>query len=356
MPRRPADLISSWLRGVTTWLSREPGVWLVIAGACGSALVAGTLPELLKLFPGGNITLAVIAILGLLVLTIAWTALNVRTRFGVVIFLSTTPDDLAQNLRMQGFVDRHRDKHLKLFYVNGNYLAPTADRDARITLAQRVMQERLSEESAWQVGSIDFYLRCDFPSAYQLARVTLGRGDDNAMPFGGLGRIRIHQFDHGSTTLEDDVIELTHHRWVLQPATSPAPQGVRVTGYQPIGKPRLELQNRCAIVVNLFGDPASIAKARRAANGGDPSTGYVVEDRDRCGGEILIEASLNTEPAVSHQAIVAAVVNEWEKFVKSRDDASRAQGRLFVHGPVAIVFALGALLPNSVELVPYVPR
>jgi hypothetical protein len=275
------------------WLHRKPGVWLVVMGACGSALVAGTLPELLGLVPGGKLTLAGIALLGLVALVLAWIASNARASFGVVIFLAATPDDVVENSRMQGFVDQKRDRHLKLFYVNGDYLASTTDRDDRIGIAQRVMYERLAEEAAWQGTSVEFYLRCDFPSAYRLARATLARESDGSMPFGGLGNIRIHQFDHGSTRVGNDAIELVHHRWGLQPASSPDAEGISVTSHRPIGRPSPEDEDRCAIVVNLFGDPATMAKARRAAAKADPSTGYVVKNNDRCGHEILIEASLS---------------------------------------------------------------
>jgi hypothetical protein len=80
----------------------------------------------------------------------------------------------------------------------------------------------------------------------------------------------------------------------------------------------------------------------------------MVGDNDACSAEIVVEASLKdaSDDLISHHAIVWNVYAAWKDFESSRPPG-RAEGRLFVHGPVAIVFSLAAVLPESVKFIAY---
>lgn len=343
-----------WHRTVR-WVRNEPTVVLVVVGACGSALAAGTLPELVALLPGGVATLVCAFLVGLIALALAWAASNSKEGLGVVVFLGITPNDPMESGKMQGFVSSRRDRHLKLFYVNGDYLADNTNKASRVRIAQRVLHARLMEESVGKNGPVDFYLRCDFLSAFDLARSAFARSSDDSMPLGGLGHVRVRQFVNNAVEVDPEVVELENNRWSIRLLSTPTDDGITVTSHQPLENRDAGADDRCALIVSLLGDQTTVGEARRAAGRVDTSTGYVVDENDRCGSEVVIRASLG-DRQVSHQAIVSAVVDEWHRFVESRPDSTCAEGRLFVRGPVAIVFSLGALLPESVKLIPYTNR
>ncbi|MBY4208901.1 hypothetical protein HQO44_20840 [Rhodococcus fascians] len=348
------------LKQVRAALSEDRSRLLVLLSAMGAALVAGTLPELIKIIPGSNWTMASIFVVGLAIIAVTWISLNARSGVGVAIFLPPTTTSNWSDRELLHTASQARRQHVNFFYLNINDLQGELDDQFRVGLAQRVLEARLNEERSHKSSHISFYLSSSLADAYMLGQQTFRSNDPARLHVTQFASISVNQVSRGWNASKPPAINLTGT------STGPAAtsDGGEVSTYLSediITFPGVppEATHRTALIVCLIASDTMVGEAKIAASGQQQSTSrkYEVTANDVCGRALIFRLSVPQVPTDSemYNLIMRRISEKWSLFVQMQTNThSNTQSeRLFIASPVSIAFALGALLPQSTKAVKY---
>lgn len=326
----------------------------------GAALIAGTLPELIKILPGSNWTMASIFVVGLTILAVTWINLNARSGVGVAIFLPPTTTSNWSDRELLHTASQARRQHVNFFYLNINDLQGELDDQFRVGLAQRVLEARLNEERSHKSSHISFYLSSSLADAYMLGQQTFRSNDPARLHVTQFTSISVNQVSRGLNASTPPAINLTGT------STGPAAtsDGGEVSTYLSedlITFPDVphEATHRTALIVCLIASDTMVGEAKIAASGQQQSASrkYEVTANDVCGRALIFRLSVPQVPTDSeiYNLIMRRISEKWSLFVQmqSNTHSSTQSERLFIASPVSIAFALGALLPQSTKAVKY---
>ncbi|MFH9768161.1 hypothetical protein ACH4N4_09385 [Streptomyces microflavus] len=340
-------------------ISEDRAIFSALFAALGSALVAGTFPELLKLIPGKTTTLAVISISGFLILSVSWINLHGRTGVGVAVFLQPTPSSGWSDARLIERSSTAKSHHVSFFYVNVDELHPGLTADARAGLTQRAIEARLKEEEAKNSSHISFYLACGLANAFRLGQQIFTAQGAQLRVF-EFKEISVHQVSSAgpNLTLPPLILEGT-------------PSGPRATqaSYQLapiIRRDTITLSpaagqaiNRHALILNITNNPNMITEAQDAAQGAQgPHGRYSVGVNDVCSSALVYECTASAFPddRSAYNELLKDIVQYWTFYLSTKVSAHglAPEGRLFISAPSSLAFSLGALLPASTVVIDYI--
>lgn len=329
----------------------------VMIAALGSALVAGTLPELLKLIPGQNVTLVVIFVVGLIVLAASWISMNGRSGVGIAVFLPPSPEAKWSETKLLEQSAVAKRQHLSFFYVNVDELQPGLVGIDRVNLAQRVIESRLKEEHHVKPSAVHFYLACGLSSSFRLGQQTFNRDQG--------GQLRIFEFDkvivqqvptsRAQASLPPLSLKVTSDGAATTPESYNLGSLIR---QQPVnlGSDGSIRVNRHALVLKIADTRNMVEEAIAAARGASPEqTGYLVGPNDVCSTALVLECTATTFPndSAAYNELLRKIVQDWNLYLATQASSynSIPEGRLFISAPTSLAFALGALLPFSTKVI-----
>lgn len=352
-------LVAGRIRRGYRRINEDRAIVSALFAALGSALVAGTFPELLKLIPGKTATLTVILIVGFLILATSWLNLHGRTGVGVAVFLQPTPTSGWSDTRLIEHSSAARSRHISFFYVNVDELHPGLTSDARAGLTQRAIEARLKEEEAKNSSHISFYLACGLANAFRLGqRIFKAQG----------AQLRVFEFQEISVhQVSSSGPNLTLPPLVLE-GTPSGPQATQAS-YQLASIMRRDTvslhpaggqsPNRHALILNITNIPNMIAEAQEAAQGTQGQNGrYAVGAHDICSSALVYQCMAPTFPddRSAYNELLKDIVQYWDFYLSTQASThgSAPEGRLFISAPSSLAFSLGALLPTSTSVVDYI--
>lgn len=337
--------------------SEDKNAIRVLIAALGSALVAGTLPELLKLIPGQNITLGVIFVAGFLVLAASWISINSRSGVGIAVFLQPTPTSNWSENKLLEQSTVAKGQHLSFFYINVDELNPSLTGIDRVNLTQRVIESRLKEEHYSKSNTIHFYLACNLSSSFRLGQQTFNRGHGD--------QLRIFEFDNvvvqqvPTSKAQTGLPPLSLKVTLDGPETTPERYHLgSMIRQQPInfGRQDSSQANRHALVLKIADTPNMIEEATAAARGASSEqTRYLVGPDDVCSTALILECTAPAFPndGAAYNELLRKIVQDWTLYLATQESSynSTPEGRLFISAPTSLAFALGALMPFSSKVI-----
>ncbi len=341
-------------------VNEDRAILSALFAALGAALVAGTLPELLKLIPGDNKTLAVIMVIGFIVLAASWINLHGRTGVGVAVFLQPTPTSGWSDARLVEHSSAAKGHHVSFFYVNVDELHPGLTADGRASLTQRVIEARLKEEESKNASHISFYLTCSLSNAFRLGQQVFNSTQGAQLRVFEFKEISVHQVPSvgPSTPLPPLVLQGTP----LGPQTTQASYQITpimqrgTVALTPVGG---QNPNRHALILNITNNPTMVSEAKQAAQGTQGSHGrYAVGPNDVCSSALIYQCTAATFPddKSAYNELLKDIVQYWDFYLSSQASGygTPPEGRLFISAPSSLAFSLGALMSESTSVVDYV--
>ncbi|MFF6993000.1 hypothetical protein [Streptomyces sp. NPDC010273] len=341
-------------------INEDRAILSALFAALGSALVAGTFPEILKLIPGKTRTLWIIMIVGFLVLVASWVNLHGRTGVGVAVFLQPAPNSGWSDTRLVQHSSTTRGHHVSFFYVNVDELHPGLTGDARADLTQRAIEARLKEEEPKNSSHVSFYLTCGLANAFRLGQSIFSSNQGAGLRILEFKDISVHQ------------VATSGPNSPLPPLTlegTPSGPQTNQSGYQltPIVSRNSILltpasgqnPNRHALILNVTNNLAMVTEAKDAAEGTQgPNGRYAVGPQDLCSSALIYQCTAPTFPndKSAYNELLKGIVQDWSFYLstKATSYGSAPQGRLFISGPTSLAFSLGALISDITKVVEYV--
>ncbi len=338
-------------------VSEDRAVLAALIAALGSSLVAGTMPELLKLIPGKNKTLAILLVVGVAILAASWVSLHGRTGVGVAVFLKPTPTSNWSDSRLLRHAADAKNRHISFFYVNVDELHSGLSMDERAGLTQRVIEARLKEEDPKESSHISFYLTCSLANAYRLGQQTFNGTRGAQLKILEFKEISVHQVSNVGTHQPLPPLVLEGTPVGPQTTQSTYPQLAQAVRFTPthLAVPAPGV-NRHALILNLVNNPLMVAEATAAATGTTPGR-YAVGTDDACSSALVIESVVSPFPndRAAYNELLKKIADDWHLYL-STQAANRqlpSEGRLFIQAPSSLAFSLGALLPPSTKVIDY---
>lgn len=339
-------------------VNEDRAVLAALIAALGSSLVAGTMPELLKLIPGKSATLSILLGVGFFILAASWISLHGRSGVGVAVFLKPTPTSTWSDSRLLRHAAETKSRHTSFFYVNVDELHSGLTIDERAGLTQRVIEARLKEEDSKGSSHISFYLTCSLGNAYRLAQQTFNGTQGAQLRVLEFREISVHQVSNMGSNhpLPPLMLEGTPNGPQTTQSTYPQlAQLIRCTPTNLLTPP--QAANRHALIVNLTGNSTMITEATAAASGTTPGR-YTVGATDVCSSALVIESAAPSFPndKAAYNELLKKITQDWSLYLstQSANHQSPAEGRLFIQAPSSLAFSLGALLPPSTKVVDYI--
>ncbi|MEV3950885.1 MULTISPECIES: hypothetical protein [Streptomyces] len=329
-----------------------------LIAALGSSLVAGTMPELLKLIPGKSATLSILLGVGFVILAVSWISLHGRSGVGVAVFLKPTPTSTWSDSRLLRHAAETKSRHTSFFYVNVDELHSGLTIDERAGLTQRVIEARLKEEDSKGSSHISFYLTCSLGNAYRLAQQTFNGTQGAQLRVLEFREISVHQVSNMGSNHPLPPLMLEGTPNGPQATQSTYPQLAQMIRCTPTNLPTPpQAANRHALIVNLTGNSTMITEATAAASG-MTSGRYTVGATDVCSSALVIESAAPSFPndKAAYNELLKKITQDWSLYLstQSANHQSPAEGRLFIQAPSSLAFSLGALLPSSTKVVDYI--
>ncbi|MFF4882643.1 hypothetical protein ACFY2D_07440 [Streptomyces nigra] len=338
-------------------MSEDRAVLAALIAALGSSLVAGTMPELLKLIPGKNKTLAILLAVGFAILAASWISLHGRTGVGVAVFLKPTPASTWSDSRLLRHAADAKNRHISFFYVNVDELHSGLTMDERAGLTQRVIEARLKEEDPKESSHISFYLTCSLANAYRLGQQTFNGAHGAQLRILEFKEISVHQVTNTGPHQPLPPLVLEGTPTGPQTTQSTYPQLAQMVRRTPTNlTTATPAVNRHALILNLTSNPMMIAEATAAASGTIPGR-YVVGPNDVCSSALVIESTVSPFPndRSAYNELLKKIAQDWSLYLSTQaaNHQSSPEGRLFIQAPSSLAFSLGALLPSSTKVVDY---
>ncbi|NUP20851.1 MAG: hypothetical protein HOZ81_33205 [Streptomyces sp.] len=339
-------------------VSEDRAILAALIAALGSSLVAGTMPELLKLIPGKNKTLAALLVIGFVILAASWISLHGRTGVGVAIFLKPTPSSTWSDSRLLRHAADARSRHISFFYVNVDELHSGLNMDERAGLTQRVIEARLKEEDPKGASHISFYLTCSLPNAYRLGQQTFNSTHGAQLRILEFKEISVHQVSNVGPHQPLPPLLLEGTPAGPQITQSTYPQLAHMVRCTPtnLTASTAPTVNRYALIVNLTTNPTMISAATAAASGVAPGR-YTVGADDVCSSALVIESCVSPFPndRSAYNELLKKITQDWALYLSTQatDPQSPPEGRLFIQAPSSLAFSLGALLPPDTKVIDY---
>ncbi|WP_151481455.1 hypothetical protein [Streptomyces albicerus] len=339
-------------------MSEDRAVSAALIAALGSSLVAGTMPELLKLIPGENKTLAVLLAVGFVILAISWISLHGRTGVGVAVFLKPTPASTWSDSRLLRHAADAKNRHISFFYVNVDELHSGLTMDERAELTQRVIEARLKEEDPKESSHISFYLTCSLANAYRLGQQTFNGAHGAQLRILEFKEISVHQVTNTGSHQPLPPLVLEGTPTGPQTTQSTYPQLAQMIQCTPTNLTTTiaPTVNRHALILNLTNNPTMITEATSAASGTTPSR-YTVGPNDVCSSALVIESTVSPFPndRSAYNELLKKIAQDWSLYLSTQaaNHQSSPEGRLFIQAPSSLTFSLGALLPPSTKVIDY---
>ncbi|MFJ5179300.1 hypothetical protein ACIP68_36310 [Streptomyces griseoviridis] len=340
-------------------MSEDRAILAALIAALGSSLVAGTMPELLKLIPGKNKTLAALLAVGVVILAFSWISLHGRTGVGVAVFLKPTPASTWSDSRLLRHAADAKGRHISFFYVNVDELHSGLNMDERANLTQRVIEARLKEEDPKGSSHISFYLTCSLANAYRLGQQTFNGAHGAQLRILEFKEISVHQVANAGPNqpLPPLLLELTPSGAQTTQSTYPQfAQTVRCTPTS-LTTSTAPTVNRHALIINLTNNPAMIPAATAAASGVTAGR-YAIGVDDVCSSALVIESSVSPFPddKSAYNELLKKITQDWSLYLSTQatNHPSPPEGRLFIQAPSSLAFSLGALLPPDTKVIDYI--
>ncbi|MFD5902002.1 hypothetical protein ACFWHG_10905 [Streptomyces microflavus] len=341
-------------------VNEDRAILSALFAALGAALVAGTLPDLLKLIPGKNATLAGILVIGFMVLAASWINLHGRTGVGVAVFLQPTPTSGWSDSRLTELSSSAKGRHINFFYVNVDELHPGLTAGRRASLTERVIEARLKEEESRNSSHISFYLTCGLANAFRLGQQVFNSTQGTQLRVFEFKEISVHQVSNAGPNTP--LPPLVLHGTPLGPQATEASYQLTpimrrdMVTLNPVGG---QSPNRHALILNITNNPTMIDEAKRAARGVQgPQGRYTVSANDVCSSALIYHCTASSFPndESAYNELLKDIVQHWSFYLSSQASShgSPPEGRLFVSAPTSLAFSLGALLPTTTSVVEYI--